>query len=772
MSVGFAAGLRALLSARSVMDIIGHNLANQNPRGYSRQVALLQTARPITGGRLIQLGTGVELVDVYSVVNESLLARIRTEISHTSQFGAESSLLDQLESLLGDLTGNGISSKLQALFDASTEAATAPEDLVLRQNLVSSASELALSYRLKVSGIAEMRNTGLLESQTIITTVNQLMQDVGALNRRIQTLEAVGTRANDLKDQRSVALERMAELIGARATLLEDGTVNVSVQGVNLVSGSSVTLLEAKIGSNGGIQIQTQGGAIKLKSPAGQLAGALNMIDEYLPDRVEDLNRMARNLILEINRVHSRGVPSSGPFSQLTSSFNVSVDSGVDPLSVALRDAGLPFDLSSGSFSIAVSDLGSGDVSRYDIPINPANQSVGDLMGAINAVPELTAFLDGVGKLHIRAVSGYGFDFSQRLDSRPVEGGTFGDGSATIVGDSFPAALTNGAQMTVAVDGGAPQTVTFNAADFGNLAAATADEVAAVLNTQVAGLTASVVDGRLVMHSNSTGSASSLNIVDGASSPAAALSLPLAGFGTDTPVEVTVSGFSDSTDQHQFTFKAKGDGEIGISPGLEVEVFDNGRLLTTLQVGDGYEPDSPLEVMEGVFIEFSPGTIQGSANQFFDLNTPGETDSADVLAAFGLNTFFEGYDAATIQVNPLLEKNPALIAGGLFGGPGDGGNFLRMAELSNVGLEGLGGSSLANFYNAFSAEVGTTSAGAVASFQSASLVLLTLQSQRASESGVSTDEELLNLERFQDAYEAAAKYLSVLSQLDDVLLQL
>jgi len=772
MSVGFAAGLRALLSARTVMDIIGHNLANQNTPGYSRQIALLQTAPPITGGRLIQLGTGVQVSDIFSVVNDSLLARIRTEVSQASQFEAESTLLDQLEALLGDLSDDGLSSRLQAMFNASSEAATAPEDLVLRKNFVSSASEVALGYRLKVNGIQEMRNTALLQSQTIISTVNQLLREVGQLNRKIQTQEAVGTRANDLKDQRNLALERMAELIGATATPLSDGTVNVSVQGTTLVSGSSVTLLEATKAPGGAIQIQTVGGGIKLKSPAGRLAGALNMVDDYLPERIDDLNRMARNLILEMNRIHSRGVPASGPFTQLTSSFNVSVQAGVDPMSVRLKEAGLPFDLNGGSLQIAVSRLGTGDVERHEIAIDPANQTVGDLVGAINDIPELTAFLDGVGKLHIKAASGYGFDFSKRLDTLPVEGGTFGDGAATIVGDTFPAALVNGAQMTVAVDGGAPQTVTFNATDFADINAATAAEVAAVLNAQVSGLTASVVDGRLVMQSNTSGAASSLAIADGLSSPAAALNLPLSASGTDTPVQVTISGFPESDEAHRFTFKAKGDGEIGISPGLEVEVYDNGQLLTTLQVGDGYEPGSPLEVVDGVFIEFSPGTIQGSANQFFELSTAGDTDTADVLAAFGLNNLFEGHDAATIRVNPLLEENPELVAGAIFGGPGDGGNFLNLANLATQSMAGLGGSSITGFYNAFSAEVGTSTAGSKASLQSAALVLLTLQSQRAAESGVNTDEELLNLERFKDAYEAAAKYLSVLTELDDVLLQL
>ncbi len=772
MTVGFSIGLRALLTAQHVMDVIGHNLANQNTPGYSRQIAVLQTARQVTGDRLIQLGTGVQVSDVYSAVNEALLARIRSEVAHSGRFSAEASLFDQIESLLGDLTDSGLAAKLQSLFDSATEAATAPEDQVLRQNMLSAASELALAFHLRSSGLTELRSTSLLEAQTIVTTANQLLHQVAELNIKIKTQESVGTNASDLKDQRSVHLEKLAELIGANAVMLEDGTVNVSVAGANVVSGGGVADLAAGIDLQGGIRV-TAGGALSVSAPGGRLGGIVDLVEEYLPARLADLDRMARNLILELNRVHARGVPASGPFTQLSSTYTVHVPPGVDPLSVALQDAGLPFDLQAGTLSIAVSDLASGDVQRFEVAVNPVNGTVGDLLDALNAIPQLSAFVDGVGRLHLKAASGYGFDFSRRLDALPVEGGTFGAGAATLVAGSFPVSLVNGAQLNIAVDGGAPQTVTFNAADFADINNATAAEVAAVLNAQTTGLLASVVDGRLVITSNASGAASSLAVTDGAGLPAAALGLPASASGTDQPVSVAISGMSAGGSAARLTFKAAGDGQIGITPGLEVEVYDeSGLLLTTLQVGEGYEPGDPLEVTEGVYVSFSPGTIQGSAQQFFDLEIPGDTDSADVLAAFGLNAFFEGMDANTIDVSELLAGHPEMIAGASYAGAGDGGNFLAMAELATRPLAGLGSVSISGFYNAFAAGVGTSAAGATSSLQASAIVLLTLETQRAAESGVNPDEELLSLSRFQSAYEAAAKYLSVLMELDDVLMEL
>lgn len=772
MSLGISTGLRALLAARNVMDIIGHNLANQNTPGYSRQIGLLQTTLPVTSRRLINVGTGVSLVDVYSVVNDSLLARIRTEVSQTNRFAAESALMTQMESILGDLSENGLAQRLQSMFDSSSKAGTAPEDLVLRQNFLNNSSELALSFRTKVSELQSMRNSSIFEAQTIVATSNQLLSRVGDLNVRIKNEEALGVRANDLRDQRSVALEQLSGLIGSHASALDDGTMNVSVNGTTLVTGGSVLSLAANIDQTGDLTVSTANGSLEVRSPGGTLGGVLDMVTDFIPQRLDELNQVAHELIYEMNRVHSRGVPSSGPFTQLTSAYPVSVQQGIDPKTVALGSAGLPFDLSTGSLSIAVSDLASGDVDRHEIAINPSATTVQGLLDSINAIPELSAFLDGTGKLHINAVSGHGFDFSKRLDSNPVEGGTFGSDSATLVAESFPAALTNGDQLTVSVDGGPAQTVTFNSADFADINNATADEVAAVFNSQVSGVNAAVVDGRLTLRSGATGSISSLTVVDGAGTPAADLGLPLSAFGSDSTVDVNVTGSTGSEQARHFTFRASGDGKIGLTPGLEVEVYENGQLLTTLQVGEGYEPGEPLEVVEGVYVDFSPGAIQGSANQFFTLDTPGDTDSADLLAAFGLNALFSGSDASSIRLDRRLEGHPELLAGAASGGPGDGDNFLALANVALTPLAGLGDNTIIQYYNGFAARVGTAAAGANSSLESSGLVLLTLQSQRAAESGVSQDEELLNLERFQDAYQAAAKYLSVVANLDEVLINL
>lgn len=106
------------------------------------------------------------------------------------------------------------------------------------------------------------------------------------------------------------------------------------------------------------------------------------------------------------------------------------------------------------------------------------------------------------------------------------EGGTHAGITGTAAG---PYALNDGDTLSVRVDGGTAQTVTFRAADFaalgGNIAAATSVEVAAIIAAQVTGITADGSSGVVVLTSDRTGDASTLKIDDGIGTPASVLGL-------------------------------------------------------------------------------------------------------------------------------------------------------------------------------------------------------------------------------------------------------
>ncbi len=149
-------------------------------------------------------------------------------------------------------------------------------------------------------------------------------------------------------------------------------------------------------------------------------------------------------------------------------------------------------------------------------------------------------------------------------------------------------------------------------------------------------------------------------------------------------------------------------------------------------------------------------------------------DSSDVLAALGVGAFFTGYDAGDIAVADTVAGDPRLIAASLSGATTDGGNAARIARLADSHSTStlLGNRSIQDYHDAIISDLAVEAAAADSDYQAAAAVYEGLYAQRESISGVSLDEEAINLTRFEQAYQAATRYLSVVDELTTEVMSL
>lgn len=147
-------------------------------------------------------------------------------------------------------------------------------------------------------------------------------------------------------------------------------------------------------------------------------------------------------------------------------------------------------------------------------------------------------------------------------------------------------------------------------------------------------------------------------------------------------------------------------------------------------------------------------------------------DSSGILAALGINTFYKGSVARDITVNPLLKSQPSLLAAARNGEPGDNQTALAIATLESQALKRLGGQSLKESYQSLVNQIAVTAAGAKTSAEAAQAVQETLESQRQALSGVSLDEEAINLMRQQRAFQAASRLVAVVDEMMRTVLNL
>lgn len=147
-------------------------------------------------------------------------------------------------------------------------------------------------------------------------------------------------------------------------------------------------------------------------------------------------------------------------------------------------------------------------------------------------------------------------------------------------------------------------------------------------------------------------------------------------------------------------------------------------------------------------------------------------DSSGALAALGVATFLDGTDAATIEVTEAVRNDARLIAASLSGETGDGDNAGRLAVLGKASSSLLNNQSVQDYQAAMVNEVAIQASAAYTAHEAADAVYGSLLAQRESVSGVSLDEEVINLTRYEYAFQGAARYLGVLDTLSLEVLNL
>ncbi len=192
----------------------------------------------------------------------------------------------------------------------------------------------------------------------------------------------------------------------------------------------------------------------------------------------------------------------------------------------------------------------------------------------------------------------------------------------------------------------------------------------------------------------------------------------------------------------------------------------------------------------GVALPLTSGAIQGSIDArdgaLADLRSNLNAEAAQLITAvntlhgagFSLTgssgaPFFAGSTAATMAVNPTLLANPSLVqAAGVSGAVGDNQTALALAQLADTRIAALGNQTLQQSYSQTVAALGESLATANEQVSDQEAVSAMLSQQRASVSGVSLDEEMTDLVKFQKAYVASAKLITTVDEMLDVILSM
>ncbi|MDK2744015.1 MAG: flagellar hook-associated protein FlgK [Nitrospira sp. BO4] len=658
----------ALTTSQQALAVTGHNVANVNTPGYSRQEAVL-TERPPLDGQPGMAGTGVMATSIRRYTDQFINRQLTTSQQDLGRLTSSKDELFRLQNLFGDSNNQGIAARMNDFFSGLQDVSTNPGELAARSVVLANAKQLASSINQVSTDLVTSRQSLNFQVKQTVGEVNSLSKQIAELNSQIVRAEVSGQNANDLRDQRELALNELATRIDI--TTVESGTGALTVfaaRGQVLVENGSIRELTAvEDPDNDGLFSvgYSTGGTRPLSIDAlisnGRLRSLLDVRDTTVRGLETSFDRMAATLANAVNVIHRQGYGLDGSTGQ----------DFFGPATVTSRAM-------------------------------TANQGAAAINGGAVTANELLTFHD----YEIRFSSATAYSIVDATTGATIRGNHTGT-AITAPSANSPLSIVTGTNDTLAVsvDGVASGTITLAGAASPGLSytsgAALAQEVQSKINgdatLQAAGKTVAVTydttTNRLVITSNSTTASSAVNVTGGT----ARTSLGLIA-GTSTAASGTYA--SPTT----LTFD-----------GLSV------TLTGAAAAGDVFEVDS--------------------------------------------------YNHAARDLTVAL-TNPSSVAASSTrtGIPGNNTNLLSLVALQQRRFASLDDGTLNDAYRTVAAELGVSAQTADRDLQAKEILKDQIETLRAQVSGVSLDEELVNLIKFQRGFEAASRLVRLTDEMFQTLL--
>jgi flagellar hook-associated protein 1 FlgK len=344
LSSALASAMSGLTANQAALAITSSNVANAQTPGYIAESAN-QIEVPSGGPGSSALFTGVT-----RELDTFIQSQLRTETGGAGFANQNSNILSQLQSLYGTPGGTGT---LETAFNNFTSAvqaiSTSSTGLSAQTTALSAAQALAQQLNTTSQGIQTLRSNVEQDIGTSAAQANTDMQQIAAINTKLQGLSPTDPAAAALADQRDNAINDLSKLVDVKVTTDNANQTNVfTTTGVQLVGGSLASkfnftsagtltpnsLYNSNAGKNGvgTLTIQLPNGASldvvanKVIS-SGQIAADLQLRDQTLVQAQTQVDQFAATLSSSLSDQTTSGTAVT---SGALSGFNVDL-SNVQP---------------------------------------------------------------------------------------------------------------------------------------------------------------------------------------------------------------------------------------------------------------------------------------------------------------------------------------------------------------------------------------------------------------------------------------------------------
>ncbi|WP_457666113.1 flagellar hook-associated protein FlgK [Thiolapillus sp.] len=322
-------GTSALQAFQRALNTTGHNIANANTPGYSRQrVDLVSNTPQYTGYGYI--GTGVRTESVQRFYDAFVDSQVRNYTASTAEFQTLHTYSTQIDNVLADPDA-GLSTAMARFYSAVQDLSNDPSSTAARQAMISEGQGLVERFHSLGGWLDDMDAQVNNDLKASVTDINRITSSIAELNNKIVLAYGVADQQppNDLLDQRDSLVRELAGHVSVTTMTQDDGSLNVMIgTGQALVVGDHTTRLTTYQGAGikAPLKIALQTGANDLvpitdQLSGGKIGGLLNFRERVLQPAANELGRVAIGMGEFFDAQHQRGVDLNGELGQAFFSF-------------------------------------------------------------------------------------------------------------------------------------------------------------------------------------------------------------------------------------------------------------------------------------------------------------------------------------------------------------------------------------------------------------------------------------------------------------------
>lgn len=308
--------VRGIQNNQLSLDTTGHNITNASTEGYSRQrvdsAATNYQERPSLYGN-VYVGGGVDVIALNRARNIYADKQFWSETSTQNLYKTYKTNYDKAEAVFNDAKETGVLNAMQQFYSAWVNLSDYASDAASRTAVITKGNNLVDRIKTGARQLQDQINAQYDEMRIQVGKANNITEKIAVLNQNIMLAENHGGKANDLRDQRDLLVDKLSEITNVNVYEEANGQYTVVSNGMTLVQRDSHLTIEMsppidnerygindytlRIKEAGGIGYVPQGGILKA------------LQDTIVQDKgyIDNLADISATLMTTFNGVHKLG---------------------------------------------------------------------------------------------------------------------------------------------------------------------------------------------------------------------------------------------------------------------------------------------------------------------------------------------------------------------------------------------------------------------------------------------------------------------------------